>query len=151
MKTQHAPRESHGATRQDLEAIEEIHRRDVEATKAGDTETLKSLMDAQCVVFPPDREPVDGRTYLDQVWPSSTDETQPEILELVQEWRELRVSGDLAYEQGVVRYAFREAGGQVIRETQQLIRILRRQSNGAWRVYRAIWHAPRPLRRETST
>jgi ketosteroid isomerase-like protein len=151
METQHAPKSLHGARREDFEAIEEIHRRDVEATKAGDTETLKSLMDEQCVVFPPDCEPTNGQIYLDQVWPSSTDESQPEILELVQDWQELCVFGDFAYEQGVVRYTVREAGGQVIRETQQLIRILRRQLNGAWRVYRAIWHAPCPSPEDTST
>ena len=151
METQHATITSHGAKREDLEAIEEIHRRDVEATKAGDTETLKSLMDAHCVVFPPDCEPTDGRTYLDQVLPTTNDESQPEILELMQEWQELCVFGDFAYEQGVVRYAVREAGGEVVRETQQLIRILRRQSNGAWRVYRAIWHAPSPFSEDTST
>ena len=151
METQQAPKSLHGVKREDFEAIEEIHRRDVEATKSGDTETLKSLMDAQCVVFPPDCEPTNGQTYLDQVWPSSTDEGQPEILELVQDWQELCVFGDFAYEQGIVRYTVREAGGQVIRETQQLIRILRRQSDGAWRVYRALWHAPRPSPEDTST
>ena len=151
MENQHLPITSHGAGRKDLEAIEDIHRRDVEATKAGDIETLKSLMDEQCVVFPPDCEPTDGQAYLDQVWPAAIDECQPEILELVQDWQELCVFGDFAYEQGVVRYAVREAGGQVVRETQQLIRILRRQSDGTWRVFRAIWHAPRPFGEETST
>ncbi len=134
---------------EDLEAIEDLHRRDVEATKVGDTGSLKSLMDAQCVVFPPDCEPMGGQAYLDQVWPSLDDETQPDILELVQDWRELYVFGDFAYEQGVVRYAVREKNGNVIRETQQLIRILRRQANGAWRVYRAIWHAPCPMPEDT--
>jgi ketosteroid isomerase-like protein len=150
MKSQQAPRTSHGATQEDLEAIEEIHRCDVEATKAGDTESLKLLMDPQCIVFPPDGEPTNGQTYLDEVWPSSTDESQPEILELVQDWQELCVFGDFAYEQGVVRYAVRGAGGQVIRETQLLIRFLRRQSSGEWRVYRAIWHAPCPVTRDTA-
>jgi len=134
---------------EDLEAIEDLHRRDVEATKVGDTGSLKSLMDAQCVVFPPDCEPMGGQAYLDQVWPSLDDETQPDILELVQNWQELYVFGDLAYEQGVARYAVREKNGSVIRETQQLIRILRRQANGAWRVYRAIWHAPCPTPEDT--
>lgn len=89
MKTQHASGKSRGAKQEDLEAIEEIHRRDVAATKAGDTEALKSLMDAQCAVFPPDCEPINGQSYLDQVWPSSTNESQPEILELMQDWQEL--------------------------------------------------------------
>lgn len=136
---------------QDLDAIEEIHRRDVEATMAGDTDSLKSLMDAKCLVFPPDCKPMGGQAYLDQVRPSLDDETQADILELVQDWQELCVFGDFAYEQGVVRYAVREKNGDVIRETQQLIRILRRQANGAWRVYRAIWHAPCRTPEDTST
>lgn len=134
----------HGAKHEDIDAIEDIHRRDVEATWAGDTDALKALMDAECIVFPPDSEPMGGQAYLDQVWPSPQDENQAKIVELVQDWKELRVFGDFAYEQGVVRYAVREKNGHLIRETQQLIRILRRQANGGWGVFRAFWHAPRP-------
>jgi ketosteroid isomerase-like protein len=151
METQQGTKTLRGVMQEDLEAIEEIHRRDVAATKAGDADSLKSLMDPQCVVFPPDCEPMDGQAYLDQVWPSPDDQTQPDILELVQDWQELCVFGDFAYEQGVVRYAVRETNGNVIRETQQLIRILRRQTNGEWRVYRAIWHSPCPASEDTST
>ena len=128
----------------DLEAIAQLHRRDVAATRAGDVEVLKSLMDAQCIVFPPERDPASGQTYLDQVWPPQDVESQPDIVELVQDWQELRVFGDFAYQHGVVRYVLREKDGNVIRETQRLLRILRRQADGTWRVYRAMWHPPRP-------
>ena len=151
MRTQRGTKKLHGVTQEDLEAIEDIHRRDVEATKVGDTDALKSLMDRQCVVFPPDCEPMGGQAYLDQVWPSLDDEAQPDILELVQDWQELCVFGEFAYEQGVVRYAVRERNGSVVRESQQLVRILRRQSNGAWRVYRAFWHLPRATPEGTSS
>ena len=132
------------ATRKDLEAIEDIHRKDVAATKAGDFKALKSLMDAQCVLFPPDSEPQAGQAYLDRACatPDGT-ETQPKILELVQEWEEVRLLGDFAYEQGVVWYSVQDAEGSVLRETQRLMRILRRQQDGTWRVFRAMWHAPR--------
>jgi ketosteroid isomerase-like protein len=139
------------ATRKDLDAIEDIHRRDVAATKAGDLEALKSLMDAQCVVFPPDSEPEAGQSYLDHARASSDGaEPQTEILELVQEWEEVQLLGDFAYEQGVVRYAVRDANGTVIRETQRLMRLLRRQPDGGWRVLRAMWHAPRRASEETT-
>ena len=131
--------------RNDLEAIEELHRRDVAATLAGRIETLKSLMDSECLVFPPDGEPEAGQGYLDRVsaGPESS-ESQAEILELTQDWEELRVFGDRAYEQGVVRYTVRNGEDAVVSETQRLMRILRRQSDGTWRVYRAMWHQPRP-------
>ena len=137
-------------TNKDLEAIEELHRQDVAATKAGDYETLMSLMDEQCIVFPPDSEPEGGRVYLSRVLASSDSiEPQPEILELVQDWEEVRLLGDFAYEQGIVRYTVRDASGAILRETQRLVRLLRRQPEGEWRVLRAIWHAPRRASEET--
>ncbi|KPK41753.1 MAG: hypothetical protein AMJ65_08855 [Phycisphaerae bacterium SG8_4] len=131
-------------TRKDLEAIEDMHRQDIAATRVGDFEVLKSLMDAECMLFPPDSEPSVGQAYLDHALESSNGtESQSEILELVQEWEEVRLLGDFAYEQGVVRYAVRDATGSITRETQRLMRILRCQKDGTWRVYRAMWHAPR--------
>jgi ketosteroid isomerase-like protein len=129
----------------DLEAIKELHRRDVAATLAGSVDTLKALMDSECLVFPPDSEPEAGQGYLDRVCavPASS-ESQAEILELKQDWEELRIFGDLAYELGTVSYTVRTAEDAVISETQRLMRILRRQSDGTWRVYRAMWHQPRP-------
>ncbi len=131
-------------TNKDLEAIEELHRQDVAATKAGDYETLMSLMDEQCILFPPDSEPEDGRAYLIRARDSS-DSTEPheEILELLQDWQEVRLLGEFAYEHGIVRYAVRDTSGAIIRETQRLVRLLRRQPDGQWRVLRAMWHAPR--------
>lgn len=137
-------------TNKDLEAIEELHRQDVAATKAGDYETLMSLMDEQCVVFPPDSEPEGGQAYLSRFRASSDSiEPQPEILELVQDWEEVRLFDDFAYEQGIVRYAVRDANGAILRETQRLVRLLRRQPEGEWRVLRAMWHAPRRASEET--
>jgi ketosteroid isomerase-like protein len=137
-------------TNKDLEAIEELHRLDVAATKAGDYETLMSLMDEQCILFPPDSEPEDGRAYLSRFRASSDSiEPEPEILELVQDWEEVRLLGDFAYEQGIVRYAVWDASGAIIRETQRLMRLLRRQPDGEWQVLRAMWHAPRRASEET--
>ncbi|MFC1635284.1 YybH family protein [Planctomycetota bacterium] len=137
-------------TNKDLEAIEELHRRDIAATKAGDYEALMSLMDEECILFPPDSEPEDGRAYLSRARASSDRiERQPEILELVQDWQEVRLVGDFAYEQGIVRYAVRDANGAILRETQRLMRLLRRQPDGQWRVLRAMWHAPRRASEET--
>ena len=138
------------AANEDLEAIEELHRRDVAATKAGDYETLMSLMDERCILFPPDSEPERGQAYLRRVLASPDgNETQPEILELVQDWEEVRLLGDFAYEQGLVRYAVRDANGVIVRETQRLMRLLCRQRDGQWRVLRAMWHAPRRATEET--
>ena len=128
----------------DREAIEELHRQDIAATKTQQYERLKSLMDPDCIVMPPDSDPEAGEAFLDRVIASTEkSENQEEVLELVQDWKELQLFGDFAYERGVVVYVVRDAKGNIIRESQRLMRILRRQDDGSWRVYRAIWHAPR--------
>ena len=137
--------------RKDLEAIENLHLRDVTATKAGDIRTLKSLMDGGCMVFPPDSKPEVGQVYLDSISASADGgEPQPMILELTQDWEEINVFGDFAYEQGVVRYSVQTEEGNCIRELQRIMRILRRQPDGAWKVFRAMWHMPFPVVDEMS-
>lgn len=127
----------------DRSLIDELHRLDVEASLRGDVDTLRSLMDPDCLVCPPEQDPVPGLEFLDGMRAAiKTDATQ--ILELEQDWQELFIIGDLAWERGIVRYAVGESDGTTTRETQQLIRLLRRHPDGSWRVLRAMWHAPRP-------
>lgn len=128
----------------DINNIEDLRREDVAASLAGDFEKLKSLMDEQCIVLPPDSEPEAGQAYLDRATVSTKDaQSQEQIIELTQDWEELQLFGDLAFERGVVRYAVKDVEGKIVRETQRLLRILRRQKDGSWRVYRAMWHEPR--------
>ena len=54
--------------------------------------------------------------------------------------------GDFAYERGIVRYTVRDIDGEIVRETQRLMRILRRQDDDSWRVYRAMRHQPQEAR-----
>lgn len=136
-----------GATGEDdrpeREAIEDLRRRDVEATRDGDLERLKSLMDPSCIVFPPEGGPEAGRAYLDGVTSAAKRTVRPaDIVELAQDWEELLILGGYAYEHGVVRYAVRGPGGDVVRESQRLMRILRKQADGSWKVFRAMWHGP---------
>ena len=132
---------------EDIANIEDLRRRDVAASMAGEFENLKSLMDEQCIVLPPDSEPESGHSFLDRAADSSKDaKSQGQILELTQDWEELQVFGDFAYERGIVRYTVRDVDGEIVRETQRLMRILRRQDDDSWRVYRAMWHQPQEAR-----
>jgi ketosteroid isomerase-like protein len=132
---------------EDVANIEDLRRRDVAASIAGEFENLKSLMDEQCIVLAPDSEPESGQAFLDRAADSSKDaKSQEQILELIQDWEELQLFGDFAYERGIVRYTVRNVDGEIVRETQRLMRILRRQDDGSWRVYRAMWHRPQEAR-----
>ena len=132
---------------EDIANIEALRRRDVAASMSGEIENLKSLMDKQCIVLPPDSEPESGQAFLDRAADSSKDaKSQEQILELTQDWDELQLFGDFAYERGIVSYTVRDVDGGIVRETQRLMRILRRQDDGSWRVYRATWHQPQEAR-----
>jgi ketosteroid isomerase-like protein len=132
---------------EDIANIEDLRRRDVAASLAGEFENLKSLMDEQCIVLPPEAEPESGQVFLDRAADSSKDaKSQEQILKLTQDWEELQLFGDFAYERGIVRYTVRDVDGEIVRETQRLMRILRRQDDGSWRVYRATWHQPQEAR-----
>lgn len=132
---------------EDIANIEDLRRRDVAASMAGEIENLKLLMDEQCIVLPPDSKPESGQAFLDRAADSSKDaKSQEQIIELTQEWEELQLFGDFAYERGIVRYTVRDVDGEIVRETQRLMRILRRQDDGSWRVYRAMWHQPQEAR-----
>ena len=72
---------------------------------------------------------------------SAEEENQYEILEYVHDFDEVKIVGDWAYEWGTFRGAYRPIeGGEIIRAKQRLFRILRRQSDGSWKVARAMWH-----------
>lgn len=131
------------SNQQDIANIEELRRRDTAASKAGDFQSLKALMDPECIVLPPDSEPELGQDYLDHMATSSDgSESVEQAVEVTQDWDELLLFGDYAYERGIVRYAVKNSGGEIVRESQRLVRILRRQADGSWRVYRAMWHQP---------
>ena len=63
-----------------------------------------------------------------------------EVLEYRMEFEEVKVFGNYAIEWGAIRGATRDlATGRVTQSEYHLMRVLRRQSNGRWKVYRSIW------------
>ncbi len=59
--------------------------------------------------------------------------------------KELVVADDYAFEWAIVRTAARvNASGEVIRQSQKLLRILKRSPDGRWKVHRAIWNSLAP-------
>ncbi|HEX9760597.1 MAG TPA: DUF4440 domain-containing protein [Candidatus Acidoferrales bacterium] len=130
----------------DHKAIEELHRTDIAATKAYDVETLVSLWTDDIVALSPGQAPSvgkqKGRSGLEK---GRAQMANIEVIRYDQEWKEVQVSGDYAYEWGVFHSAFRPRGGDVIRQTHNVMRVLKRGAGGQWRVHRTIWNeAPTP-------
>lgn len=128
----------------DLEAIEQLHQRDIAATKAYDVETLASLMSDDIVALPPGGKPTRGKETARKGLESGRAQMQEiEVIDYQQNWEEVHVAGDLAFEWGTFLSVFRPKGGEVVTERHNVLRVLKRAADGSWRVHRTIWnHAP---------
>ena len=127
----------------DLAAIEELHRRDMRASKAGDFETLRSIITDEAVMMPPGVRATRGREQIERGLGRMSESMRGvEVLEYVLDFEEVVVCGDYAFEWGHIRGAMRarEEGAEVERSAYKVMRILRREADGTWKVHRSIWN-----------
>src|ERR687886_598388 len=124
----------------ELAAIEELHRRDMAASKAGDFETLRTLMSDEAVMMPPGGDFVRGKAAIDAGMSRMAEAVAPVGgLDYVLDFEEVKVVGEYAFEWGVIRGRMRKRdGGEVEESAYKVMRILRRQAGGEWRVHRSI-------------
>ncbi len=122
-------------------AIERLHRRDMRASAAGDFAALRALVDDNAVMLPPGGAPQRGAKDFDAAFErmNSSPRTH-EVIEYRLEFEEVKIFGNYAVEWGAIRGATREiATGRVNQSEYHVMRVLRRQSNGSWKIYRSIW------------
>lgn len=119
--------------------IAALHQKDMAASLARDYETLISLMD-EAIVLIPSRGPsrrgkaavaADLKAYLERTegW---------QVIEYVHAFEEVEVAGDWAFEWGAYRGTTVPPGKPPVRETGKIFRILKKQPDGSWKVYRAM-------------
>jgi uncharacterized protein (TIGR02246 family) len=126
----------------DLAAINELHEKDLKASRAKDFDILLSLWTEDGILLEPGKEPIVGidaiRAYIDEQSQASQDYT---INKYEHHWMEIKVIGDWAFEWGFFEAeAKMVAGGKVIRDHGKLFRLLKRQKDGSWKAARAIFH-----------
>jgi ketosteroid isomerase-like protein len=128
--------------RLDLEAIERLHARDAAASKAQDFETLRTLLDPNAVVIPPKSLAVSALAQLEaRIARVKAEPVQVEILDYRFIWDEIELVGDYAFERGRIVGVARpapDAGPAPM--AFNVMRILKRQPDGDWKVYRSIWN-----------
>jgi uncharacterized protein (TIGR02246 family) len=133
---------------EDQKAIAELQRRDIEANMALDTEKLLALRTDDVVYLVPGRAPLVGqdalRKYLGEIRGQLANW---DMLAYEENWQEVQVVGDFAYEWGTVNIRARQEGEK--RESEALrnvMQVLRRQPDGDWKIARAVWNiqAPQP-------
>jgi uncharacterized protein (TIGR02246 family) len=123
-------------------AIEELHRRDMAASKARDVDTLLSLCSEGCVLLPPGEAPIiGGKAIAESLERDQEREEDYEIIEYVHDFAEVRVLGNWAFEWGAFSAAAQPVGGgRALRSSGKILRILERQEDGTWKVARSIWN-----------
>lgn len=130
----------------DMTRIEQLHNRDAVAAKKGDVQTLSELWTDDAVALPPGEAPVIGvsaiRKWLMQ---SQGDSSKVEVLEYVIDFQEVTILGDQAIEWGRTKVAIRPRGtSTTLRASGNLMRILKKQPDGTWKISRSAWNAERP-------
>jgi uncharacterized protein (TIGR02246 family) len=126
----------------DLAEIERLHQRDMEASRSGDFETLRSIISDDAVMLPPGSGVTRGRAELEQGFRRMAEAMSGvEVLEYELDFEEVKIVGDYAFEWGYIRGAMRaREGGAVERSTYKVMRVLQKQPDGTWKVHRSIWN-----------
>jgi ketosteroid isomerase-like protein len=122
----------------DRAKIGELRRIDAAATKDGDTDVLMDLLDDEIVALMPGSNPVTGkagvRKLMEQYAAASA---QFQTVSYVQDWRDLRIEGGYAFEWGIFTSVVRNReNGKTTESTNKVMRVLKRQPDGFWKVFR---------------
>jgi ketosteroid isomerase-like protein len=130
----------------DLARIDELHQADMNASRAGDYRTLRTLMSDDAVVLPPGGRMIRGREALDASFGAMASHTpSSEVLEYGFDWHEIEICGDYAWEWGYVVGKERNLNdGTIQAEKHHVMRILQRQPDRSWKVHRTIWNTAAP-------
>ncbi len=129
----------------DEEAIRQLQERDIAASMAFDVDALLALWTEDGVLLAPGHEPISGRTQLREFYDKQRDALgNTEILSYEEQWQEVRIMGDRAYQWGQI-HSRRRTGQSKVESSVVVnaLRILQREGDGNWKVARAIYNEAR--------
>ncbi|HZQ92862.1 MAG TPA: nuclear transport factor 2 family protein [Terriglobales bacterium] len=128
---------------QDKLAIKYLHDADIKASLAYDVDALSALWTDDIVAIPPNHAPITGRVAnLEFLRAGEKEMDRMEVLGYSEDWQEVNVLGDTAVEWGTISGRLRpiEAGAKEIEYKYNVMRVLKKQPDGAWLVARSIWN-----------
>jgi ketosteroid isomerase-like protein len=127
----------------DQAAIAKLHSADIQASIALDAPALEELWTDDIVTIAPGEAPVVGKAQNVAKLEKSIEQMKSlEILAYDEQWQEIRIEGDWAYEWGLITGRTRPFSGDT-KETSYRInsmRILKREPDGSWRIARSVWN-----------
>ena len=141
-----APKPPQAATAaQDREGIAALQKRDIAASMAFDVNALLDQWTDDAVLLPPRHEPIVGKAALRRFLEDKKEQhANFDMLAYNEEWNEVMVVGEYAYQWGTVSYRIKPPTGSEIGGAVRAVRILKREEDGEWRVARAMWNEAPP-------
>jgi len=115
----------------DEQAIRDVVGTWMDATRRGDVETVLDLMTDDVLFMTPGREPFGKQEFREQSAGLHGVEIDGRA-----EIRELQVSGDQAWIRNHIELTMTPAGGEPKRRSGYTLTILRKDSDGRWRLFR---------------
>jgi uncharacterized protein (TIGR02246 family) len=115
----------------DERAIRELVDTWMKASRAGDTATVLNLMSDDAIFMVPGREPFGKDAFA-----ASSKSMKGFRLEGSADIRELRVLGEWAYLRNFIEITVTPPGGAAVRRSGYTLTILRKESDGRWRLTR---------------
>lgn len=134
----------------DQRAIANLNQRDIDASTALDPDALLALWADDGVLLPSQHAPVVGRAALRHYYEQLQNQNAgAETLAYNENWEEVRIVGDYAFQWGTITARVKPAyGAPESTHSVHAMRILQRQPDGSWKIARAIWNdapsAPEP-------
>ena len=124
-----------------MAGIEKLHQQDVAATLASDLKKLSALFTDDGVLFNEGQAPLIGRpAYEAWVGKEMAQHPMVKVLKYVPDIRDVQIAGDVAYEWGYFDAVQQNSpGAQPVVFRGRLLRVLKRQRDGAWKFVRVMW------------
>jgi uncharacterized protein (TIGR02246 family) len=120
-------------------AVEDVDRAFSAAFDRDDTLVISSLYTEDAVLLPPNHEPVVGRDSIAAYWAPLL---SPALKSLHLETTEVGGAQDAIYETG--NFTLIAEDGSTADRGKYIV-LMKRQSDGGWRVYRDIWNSNQPV------
>lgn len=132
-------------TAEDQAAIQTLQEKDIAASTSMDVDALLALWTDDGVLLAPSHAPISGKDALRAFYEQQRDTmANIEIVGYEEQWQEVRIMGDYAYQWGQVQERTRAAQNSPENSvTVNAMRILKRDDSGHWHVSRAIYNQAR--------
>ena len=125
-------------TATDKQAITSVSKARAEAFNNGNADGIARHFTEDAILMAPGKPATVGKDAVRAYYQSIFDQFEPE---LDSHYKEIEVSGDLAYGQGVAEVKLvPKDGGELIVSTAKYLNILKRQPDGAWKTTHDIWN-----------